>query len=102
MAGFQLSINGRFWVSTEALSPRHLLYAQVGTPHPERFTFAADQTRMIQRMLAERSHRWIFAREPIATVAQDRPRIVDAERFQAEEQFWADWDDANRKVDTDD
>lgn len=83
------------------LSPRHLLYAQVGTAHPERFTFGQLHTRFIQRILAERAHRWIFAREPVPTVAQDRPRIVDAERVQAEEQFWADWDDANRKAEAD-
>ena len=74
----------------------------VGAEHPERFAFGQEHTRMIQRMLAERCHRWIFAREPIATVAQDRPRIVDAERFRAEDQFWADWDDAKRKAHADD
>jgi hypothetical protein len=84
------------------LSPRHLLYVQVGTKHPERFTFGPEHTRMIQRLLAERAHRWIFARVPIASVAQDRPRIVDAERFRAEEQFWTDWDDANRRAEADD
>jgi hypothetical protein len=33
---------------------------------------------------------------------QDRPRIVDAERFKAEEEFWTNWDDANRKAEADD
>jgi hypothetical protein len=83
------------------LSPRHLLYAQVGSVHPERFTFGPDHTRLIQRLLAERAHRWIFARVPIATVNQDRPRIVDAQRFTAEEQFWTDWDQANREAKAD-
>jgi hypothetical protein len=80
------------------LSPRHLLYAQVGKVQSERFTFGREHTRLIQRLLAERAHRWIFARVPIACVGQDRPRIVDPERFRAEEQFWANWDDANRKA----
>lgn len=83
------------------LSPRHLLYAQVGAAYPERFAFGSEHTRLIQRMLAERSHRWIFARQPISTVVQDRPRVVDAERFRAEEQFWANWDEANRKAHAD-
>jgi hypothetical protein len=84
------------------LSPRHLLHAQVGTVQPERLTFGPEHTRLIQRLLAERAHRWIFARVPIASVVQDRPRIVDAERFRAEEQFWANWDDANRNAERDD
>lgn len=80
------------------LSPRHLLYAQVGVRHPDRFKFRPDQTRLIQRLLAERASRWIFARAPLAIVSQDRPRIVDADRVKAEEQFWANWDGANRKA----
>jgi hypothetical protein len=84
------------------LSPRHLLYAQVGAEHAERFAFGPEHTRLIQRLLAERAHRWIFARQPIASVAQDRPRVVDADRFRAEERFWSNWDDANRKAEADD
>lgn len=84
------------------LSPRHLLHAQVGTVHRERFTFGPEHSRLIQRLLAERANRWIFARVPITSVAQDRPRIIDAERFKAEEQFWTNWDDANRKAEADD
>ena len=84
------------------LSPRHLLYAQVGTVHAERLAFGPEHSRLIQRLLAERAHRWIFARVPIASVAQDRPRIVDAERYKAEEEFWVNWDDANRKAEADD
>jgi len=80
------------------LSPRHLLYAQVGVRHPDRFMFRPDQTRLIQRFLAERASRWIFARAPLAVVSQDRPRVVDADRVKAEEQFWAHWDKANRQA----
>lgn len=83
------------------VSPRHLLYAQVGSVYPERFTFSPEHTRLMQRLLAERAHRWIFARVPIASVAQDRPRIIDAGRFKAEEQFWVEWDEANRQAESD-
>jgi hypothetical protein len=79
------------------LSPRHLLYAQVGARHPERFAFRPNQTRLIQRFLAERAHRWVFARAPLSVVSQARPRIVDADRVEAEARFWADWDKANQR-----
>jgi hypothetical protein len=80
------------------LSPRHLLYVRVGTALSERLTFGPERMRLIQRLLAERAHRWIFARTEIHSVAQDRPRIVDAERIRDEEQFWANWDAANREA----
>lgn len=73
------------------LSPRHLLFTQVGREAADRLTFAPEQTREIQRILAERAHRWIFAREPTARVAWFRPRHVDAAAFKAEEEEWRNW-----------
>ena len=60
------------------LSPRHLLFTQVGHEHPRRFTFSTDKTVEIQRLFCERAHRFVFARKPARRVAWFRPRIVDA------------------------
>ncbi len=76
------------------ISPKHLLYTKIGSKAAPRFAFSADETRGLQRLLAERAHRWIFASEPVSDVAKLRPRVVDATAFEAEEQFWRDWHDA--------
>jgi len=73
------------------LSPRHLLFTQVGRDAPDRFAFPPDQTYEIQRILAERAHRWIFAEEPRTRVTWLRPRHVSAEGFKAEEEAWRTW-----------
>ncbi|HEX9216251.1 MAG TPA: DUF4238 domain-containing protein [Gemmatimonadales bacterium] len=73
------------------LSRRHLLFAHIGQDAPDRFTFSPEQTLKIQRFLAERAHRWIFAREPITRVTWLRPRHVSAAAFKAEEEQWRKW-----------
>lgn len=77
------------------LSPRCLLYAQVGEDHPERFKMNAYQTRLLQRLLAERAHRSVFARNRLPSVSADRQRLVDEERYAQESAFWTSWGDAN-------
>jgi len=73
------------------LSPRHLLYTQIGKKTDPRFEFSPEKTRELQQLLAERAHRWIFARHPIANMSGYRPRIVDHEAFQSEERSWQRW-----------
>jgi len=80
------------------LSPRHLLFTHVGQDAPDRIRFSEDQSAKIQRFLAERAHRWIFAQQPVKRVAWLRPRHVDAEAFKAEEREWADWHDRQNAV----
>src|ERR1043166_2454487 len=75
------------------LSPRHLLFTHVGQDAPDRIRFSEDQSAKIQRFLAERAHRWIFAQQPVKRVAWLRPRHVNAEAFKAEEREWANWHD---------
>ncbi len=55
LAGFQVSINGRFWVSTEAGAARDLLarYAEAGATrviHGERYADAAAFLAMLDRL----------------------------------------------------
>lgn len=74
-----------------AVSPRHLLYAQVGTKSANRFTFSDEHTHLVQRLLVECAHRWVFATRPTEWVAKVRPRIVNPERLAAETKAWDNW-----------
>jgi hypothetical protein len=73
------------------LSPRHLLYTQVGKRNSSHFTVSADKTFEMQRILAEHAHRWIFASKQTKRVSWFRPRHVDAVEFKAEADAWARW-----------
>jgi hypothetical protein len=72
------------------LSPRHLLYAQVGK-RPMTGVLPREITKEIQRFFVERAFRWIFARQPLPWVAKLRPRMVDAVIFKEEAQAWNGW-----------
>jgi len=73
------------------ISPRHLMYAQVGINRPNRFPFSQQKTQIIQQLLAEHAFRWIFMRQPTDWVAKYRPRMVDQKDFYAERQAWGQW-----------
>jgi hypothetical protein len=73
------------------LSPRHLMYTQVGKCHPARITLSVEQTLDVQKMIAEHAHRWIFARKRIGRVTWFRQRRVDAAAYQAEKEEWRRW-----------
>ena len=70
------------------VSPKHLLYVQVGRKHSNRLTFSSNQTHLVQRFLVERAHRWVFASQPEEWISKARPRHVDLEFFAAEEKEW--------------
>jgi len=73
------------------LSPRHLLYTQVGRKREGRFSFSTEHTRLIQSFLAKRAYRWIFADRPYAWVPMVRPREVSAEQYSEEHRAWKAW-----------
>ena len=73
------------------LSPHHLLYTQIGKKSAPRFEFSKEKTRELQQLLAERAHRWIFARLPMEEMSRFRPQVVDPEAFRAEERAWQRW-----------
>jgi hypothetical protein len=73
------------------LSPRKLLFVQVGKDAGRALKFPAEQTRLVRRLLCERAHRWIFATQPKEWVTEARARTVDAEAFAAEAQAWERW-----------
>lgn len=73
------------------LSPRHLLFTEIGKDIPDRFAFSAERTHLIQKCLAERALRWIYAREPMKVVSEYRARQVDLAAFKAEEDQVKKW-----------
>lgn len=73
------------------LSPRHLLYVQVGKRLANRFDFSDEHTQLVQRLIVERGHRWVFALHPATWIAQFKPRMIDALAFSAEQAAWARW-----------
>ena len=80
------------------ISPRLLLYTQVGEERPPRFQFSRLQTLSLQRILAERAFRLIFAARKIRRVSWFRARVVDREAFHSEEEQWKRWNEEQGAV----
>lgn len=79
------------------LSPRHLLFTQIGDEFPERFTLTPQQTKQFQIFIAERSMRWIFAHKPLKVVNKLRPRHVNPKVFSQETEQWKKWHEEQSK-----
>jgi hypothetical protein len=77
------------------------LYVQVGKKIANRFVFSSADTELVQRLIVERAHRWVFARQPESWIAKDKPRIVDPEMFVAEENAWKQWHPEQCKAEAD-
>lgn len=73
------------------VSPRHLLYVQVGKKIQNRITFPFQITRLIQEMIVRKAHRWIFSKNPAQWIETVRPRLVNPERYKTEREAWKDW-----------
>jgi hypothetical protein len=73
------------------ISPRHLLYTQVGRPSPRRRIASPEHTGAVQMILAQRAYRWIFGTEPYDWVSRARPRVVDQAQYEAEREMWDRW-----------
>jgi hypothetical protein len=80
------------------ISPGHLMYTQVGRAWPGPLTLGDEMTVKLQRLLAERAHRWIIANRQIPAVRVFRPRHVDRGAFDAEARAWREWHHANRSA----
>lgn len=73
------------------VSPRHLLYVQVGKKVKNRFTFEYKETRLLQEIIVKRAHRWIFSKNLAPWIEKVRPREVNQEKFKEEQEAWEDW-----------
>jgi Protein of unknown function (DUF4238) len=85
------------------LSPRHILYTQVGhRPPPRGSVLSQDQARQIRGFIAEHAHRQIFSSHIDRQIPVMRPRVVNAEAMQREKEGWEKWpeqqDAAERKL----
>lgn len=79
------------------LSPRHLLYTQVGRKPPERgTTLARPQASLLRKIMAEHAHRYIFSQKVDPDVPTLRPRTINAEAVHNEIQQWQNWHQEQR------
>ena len=79
------------------ISPKHLLFTEIGDDMPDRLTFSPAQTKQLQSLIAERAMRWIFADRPLKLVAKLRPRHVDPEAFKQERRELENWHEIHKK-----
>jgi hypothetical protein len=74
------------------LSPKHLLYTQVGHQRPSRGTVVDHaKAEMIRRFIAEHAHRYIFSKSTDAEMPKLRPRTVNAALWHDENEQWNKW-----------
>lgn len=75
------------------LSPRHLMYTQIGTkaPPPRGTVASLDFAIQVQRFIVEHAHRYVFGRIEDPQVKIWRPRTVDSRAFHAERAKWETW-----------
>jgi Protein of unknown function (DUF4238) len=75
------------------LGPRHLMFCKVGKRSPLRRhdTLLEAQARLIRQFIAENARRMIFAAQRDLEVAVLRPRVVNRERLQREQESWRKW-----------
>ncbi len=74
------------------LSPKHLLFTQVGEKTYQRGeVLPRHMAIMLRRMIAEHAHRYIFSPCKDPAVPHYRPRVVDAEAIKNEQEEWRRW-----------
>lgn len=80
------------------LTPRHLLYTQVGEYLPSRgLLLRESETRDFRKMIAEHAHRYIFALSPDPEVLDYCPRKVNPVQVENERREWEKWNDEQIK-----
>lgn len=73
------------------LSPRHLMITEIGAGSYPRKVPSRYYARLFRRMIAEHSHRRIYALAEDSKIPQLKPRIVNAAAFQNERALWEAW-----------
>lgn len=73
------------------LSPTHMLHTRIGYRESSHDRLSVEQTKLIQRILAQRAGRWIFAHREMVRAEALRPRSVDMEAFSHEESGRRNW-----------
>jgi hypothetical protein len=75
------------------LTPRHLLFTQIGSESPARFSFSEEMTLKIQGFVAEPALRFIYALQPINRISLLHPRFVNPAVVKHEKEQWRKWHD---------
>jgi hypothetical protein len=73
------------------LSPRHLMFTEMGTPPSPDKVPSRHHARLIRRMIAEHAYRRIYSLAEDDRVPGLRARMVDSQVFQNDRALWADW-----------
>jgi hypothetical protein len=73
------------------LSPRHLMFTEIGASSYPRKVPSRYHARLFRRIIAEHAHRRIYALAEDGKVEQLKPRVVDAKAFQNERTVRATW-----------
>lgn len=74
------------------LSPKHLLFTQVGEKSYQRGeVLPRHMAIMLRRMIAEHAHRYIFSPGNDPAIPQYRPRVIDAQAVKDEQEQWRRW-----------
>jgi hypothetical protein len=81
------------------LSPHHMLYTRIRAPTHLGHSLTTDETRLMQRMVAQHASRWIIARSESQRATWWRPRICDVEVFRAEEEARQEWHESQSATD---
>jgi len=81
------------------LSPKHLLFTQVGSDIPEKLKFRSKETKFFQKCIAERALRWIFSKDRLNVINKLRPRHIDPELFKREEEQRRNWNNIQHEGD---
>lgn len=73
------------------LGPRHLMMTEIGAgPYPRKVP-SRYYARLFRRIIAEHSHRRIYALAEDSKIPVLKPRIVDEVAFRNERALWATW-----------
>jgi hypothetical protein len=70
------------------LSPRHLMFTQIGADSFPRRVPSRYHARLFRRMIAEHAHRRIYSSFIEGKIAKLKPRLVDAAAFKTERVLW--------------
>jgi hypothetical protein len=73
------------------LSPRHLMFTEIGANSYPRQVSSRYRARLIRRMIAEHAHRSIYSLSEEGKVPQLKPRMEDVLAYQTERKNWAFW-----------
>jgi hypothetical protein len=81
------------------LSPRHLLFTQIGERAQEWGTVVSEGwAQMIRKILVEHAFRYVFSPVEDANIPLLRPRVVNADAYQNEKEQWRSWHIEQAKV----